>query len=430
MSRIDDFLKMAVARNASDIHFSTGEPTRFRVDGDLLPVDNSVLDPDELQSMLLEVLSDVERNKFIKTKNLDKSYLAKGVGNFRMNVFLTRNGIASVLRVIPDKIPTMKDLNLPDSFEKLIQLEKGLILVTGPTGVGKSTTLASLINEINLRNRMHIITVEDPVEFIHKSQKSLVNQREIGSSCDTFADALKYALREDPDVILVGEMRDLETIELALNAAETGHLVFGTLHTRGAAPSIDRIINSFPAEKQAMVRMVLSESLQGVISQQLLKRANGKGRVAAFEVMTVNHAISNLIREGKTFQIPSAIQTARKEGMILMDQYMVELVKQGAVSADEARAFMESPELLPGASKSSVREEPAKKELSVKAQPPPPPKPVAFKPLTAVEIQETPKVEEPSFSVVNQPLNQVEEGTQNAKKPIPIPPPFPKKKVG
>lgn len=454
MAQIDAFLKLAVQQNASDIHFSSHEAVRLRVDGELMAIENSAQDPDELQAMLLEVLSDLERHRFIKNKNLDKSYTAEGIGNFRMNVFLSRKGIAAVLRSIPSEIPTMKDLSLPSYFEKLIGLEKGLILVTGPTGVGKSTTLASMIHEINKKQRSHILTIEDPIEFIHKSNKSLVNQREIGSSCDSFADALKYALREDPDVILIGEMRDLETIELAMTAAETGHLVFGTLHTRGAAASIDRIINSFPAEKQAMVRMVLSDSLQAVISQTLLKRADGKGRVAAFEVLTVNHAVSNLIREGKTFQIPSAIQTARKEGMILMDQYILELVKQGFVTREEAVVYLENPALLGGPqtpAKSLLREEPALNEPKLKMPPPspqvakavPPPPPKAsvpppqstFKPLEEEEVLQVGandelegefKEDDISGTLVNRTLAQLEAEMKN-KKPL-TPPPFPKKK--
>lgn len=451
MAQIDAFLKLAVQQNASDIHFSCQEFARIRVDGELVSIENSRQDPDELQAMLLEVLSDLERHRFIKHKNLDKSYTAEGIGNFRMNVFLTRKGIAAVLRVIPNQIPTMQELSLPSYFEKLIRLEKGLILVTGPTGVGKSTTLASMIHEINKTTRSHIVTIEDPIEFIHKSDKSLVNQREIGSSCDSFSDALKYALREDPDVILIGEMRDLETIELAMTAAETGHLVFGTLHTRGAAASIDRIINSFPADKQAMVRMVLSDSLQAVISQTLLKRADGKGRVAAFEVLTVNHAVSNLIREGKTFQIPSAIQTARKEGMILMDQYILELVKQGFVTKEEAVVYLENPALLggpQGPAKSLLREDTVTSEPKVKmstpapqvakAAPPPPPKIPApqttFKPLEEEEevqvganheLEREFKEDEISGTLVNCTLAQLEAELKNKKS---TPPPFPKKK--
>ncbi len=426
MSQIDAILKLALTRKASDIHLSATEPARLRIDGELEIVENSLQEPDDLQKMILEVLSDTERNRFLKNKNLDKSYHAKGIGNFRMNVFLTRRGIASVLRVIPDKIPTMKELNLPQSIGQLIHLEKGLVLVTGPTGVGKSTTLASMISEINATSNSHIMTIEDPVEFIHKSQKSLVNQREIGTSCDTFADALKYALREDPDAILVGEMRDMETIELALTAAETGHLVFGTLHTRGAASSIDRIINSFPADKQPMVRMVLSGSLQAVISQQLLRRADGKGRVAAFEIMTNTNAISNLIREGKTFQINSAIQTARKDGMILMDQYIVDLVKQGLVSSEVAEGYLDNPTLLGGVTRSAPpREDNATVQKDRMAKMPPPTKVHSFQPL-AVEAAAEPS--DSSVTIIEEEVSQVDVVVPPKK--APMPPPFPKKKTG
>lgn len=341
MARIDEFLKHATANRSSDIHFSAGEPIRMRVDGDLVPMTDRDFSSEELQDILFEILGDQEIEKIGKSKNLDKSHIVEGVGYFRVNIFWTRRGIAAVLRTIPKKIPTVEELKLPPACVTLSEAPKGLVLVTGPTGSGKSTTLAAMINHINSSQHLHILTAEDPVEFVHDSKKSLINQREIGSSCHSFADALKYALREDPDVILVGEMRDLETIGLALTAAETGHLVFGTLHTRGAGASVDRIIDSFPANQQAMIRTMLSESLVGVISQALLKRCDKPGRAAAFEIMIVNHAISNLIREGKTFQIPSIIQTGRKEGMILMDQHILELVDSGIVAPEEAEAYLE-----------------------------------------------------------------------------------------
>jgi twitching motility protein PilT len=343
MPEIERYLKLCMERRASDLHFSAGEPVRARIDGDLETLEPHPMDDNILQRILFEILTEAERKKFLSLKNLDKSYALEGRGYFRVNIFLTRRGLGAVLRTIPSKIPTMGELGLPEAVKTLSELGKGLVLVTGPTGSGKSTTLAAMINHINSNFPYHILTAEDPVEFVHTSKKSLVNQREIGSNCPSFADALKYALREDPDVILVGEMRDLETIGLALTAAETGHLVFGTLHTRGAGASVDRIIDSFPANQQAMIRTMLSESLAGVISQSLLKRADKSGRVAAYEILVVNHAISNLVREGKTFQIPSIMQTGRKEGMILMDQHILELVDKGMVAVEEAEAYMEDP---------------------------------------------------------------------------------------
>jgi len=341
MAGIDRYLKLAVDQKASDIHFSSGQAVRMRLQGDLTPLDERPMSAEQMESLLFEVLTEEERERFHAQHNLDKSYSSPGIGNFRINIFKTRSGIAGVLRIIPSRLPSIAELGLPETVKNLCELGKGLILVTGPTGSGKSTTLAAMIHHINQYFPYHILTAEDPVEFVHTSNMSLINQREIGNSCPTFADALKYALREDPDVILVGEMRDLETIALALTAAETGHLVFGTLHTRGAAASIDRIIDSFPGNQQAMIRTMLAESLVAVISQSLLKRADGVGRVAAYELMIVNHAIANLIREGKTFQVASIIQTARKEGMMLMEQHIKELVQKGVVSKEEAASYLE-----------------------------------------------------------------------------------------
>jgi twitching motility protein PilT len=348
MPHLDGYLKLAVAQGASDLHFSANQPVRLRIDGDLVTIDATILTGEQVEIIFFEILSEEERQRFIEKRNLDRSYRLDGLGSFRLNLFMTRAGIAAVLRSIPSKIPTIEELGLPDTLKDLASSSRGLVLVTGPTGSGKSTTLAAMIHHINRNCPYHILTAEDPVEFVHPSLKSLVNQREIGNSCPSFADALKYALREDPDVILVGEMRDLETISLALTAAETGHLVFGTLHTRGAAASVDRVIDSFPANQQSMIRAMLSESLIAVISQVLLKKASGRGRVAAYEIMIVNHAISNLIREGKTFQITSALQTGKKEGMILMDQHIRDLVSSGQVTVEEAEAYVENPAVLSG----------------------------------------------------------------------------------
>ncbi len=342
MRKIDEILKAAVDNRASDIHFSSEQVIWARIDGDLNPFGETTFSSEELKSMLMEVCSAPERERLETHKNLDKSYFIEGIGNFRVNIFYSRKGIGAVIRTLPSKIPTIDELGLPAVIKSLAELPKGLILVTGPTGSGKSTTLAAIINHMNMNFPYHILTAEDPVEFIHPSKTSLVNQREIGHSCPTFADALKYALREDPDVILVGEMRDLETISLAMTAAETGHLVLGTLHTRGAASTIDRVIESFPAMQQPMVRAMLAESLQAVISQTLVKKASGKGRVAAYEIMVMNFAISNLVREGKTYQIPSAIQTGRKEGMLLMESHLRELATAGEISETDAEAIIAS----------------------------------------------------------------------------------------
>jgi twitching motility protein PilT len=341
MARLDDYLRYAMEQRASDVHFSAGEPVWMRIDGDLVAIDDERMSSEALEALFADMMSDADWTKLEKNKNLDKSYLIEGVGNFRVNVFFMKRGLGAVIRSIPSKIPTMAELGLPPTIQALANLPKGLVLVTGPTGSGKSTTLAAILNHINEHFPYHILTIEDPVEFVHTPKASLVNQREIGENCHSFADALKYALREDPDVILVGEMRDLETIALALTAAETGHLVFGTLHTRSAGASVDRIIDSFPANQQGMVRAMLAESLAAVISQALLKKKTGQGRVAAYEIMVVNHAISNLIREGKTFQIPSIIQTSRKDGMVLMTQHMKELVEKGVVAEEEILPYLE-----------------------------------------------------------------------------------------
>ncbi|NBT59195.1 type IV pilus twitching motility protein PilT, partial [bacterium] len=344
MSELDKVLSFAINHRASDIHFSSGEPIRFRIDGDLVAINSQVLEAHSLEALLFELLTEEEQAKLYNQKNLDKCYSVPGIGQFRVNIFFNRKGIAAVLRSIPVEIPSFQSLGLPEVIQKLAEKPRGLVLVTGPTGSGKSTTLAAIIDHINSNFPSHILTVEDPVEFVHTCKKSLINQREIGHSCPSFQDALKYALREDPDVILIGELRDLETISLALTAAETGHLVFGTLHTRGAAASIDRIIDSFPAGQQAMIRTMLADSLLAVISQALLKRADGKGRVAVYEIMVVNNAISNLIREGKVFQMEGVIQTGKKDGMVLMEQSLISLISQGIVTPEEAAPYLKNPQ--------------------------------------------------------------------------------------
>src|SRR5512137_1885073 len=336
MGRIDALFKMMREQGASDLHLSTGSPPIFRLHGEMERLNFKPLSHDELTALLFEILSEPQQADFEKRKDLDFAYAVPGLARFRGNLLMTHRGIAAVFRIIPGKILTADDLGLPEGVRKMTLLKKGLVLVTGPTGSGKSTTLAAMIDLINSTRKEHILTLEDPLEFIHESKESLLNQRQIGEHSESFSAALRAALREDPDVILVGEMRDLETISLAMTAAETGHLVFGTLHTNSAAKTIDRIIDVFPRDSQEQVRAMLSESLKGVICQQLLRTAEGKGRVAALELMVGTPAIANLIREGKTFQIPSIIQTAKKDGMQLMDQHLLDLLKTKQINPEEA----------------------------------------------------------------------------------------------
>jgi twitching motility protein PilT len=336
MARIDALFRMMHEKGASDLHLSTGAPPIFRLHGEMERQNFKTLSHEDLKSILFEILSEQQKEHFEAKKDLDFAYSVPGLARFRGNLMMQYRGIAAVFRIIPSKILTADDLSLPEGVRKLTMLKKGLVLVTGPTGSGKSTTLAAMIDLINSTRREHILTLEDPLEFIHENKLALFNQRQIGEHSESFASALRAALREDPDVILVGEMRDLETISLAMSGAETGHLVFGTLHTSSAAKTVDRIIDVFPKDSQEQVRAMLSESLKGVISQQLLKTADGKGRVAALEVMIGTPAVGNLIREGKTFQIPSIMQTARKDGMQLMDQHLLDLLKTKRVLPDEA----------------------------------------------------------------------------------------------
>ena len=336
MAKIDAFFKFMIDSNASDLHLSSGCRPQIRKYGELEEIKYKVLSDDILEPLLFEIISEKQKEYFLKNKDLDFAYEISGVARFRANYFLQKRGLCAVFRIIPDKILSIEDLGLPNTILKFAKLNRGLVLVTGPTGSGKSTTLAAIIDYINKNRRDHILTIEDPVEFVHESKQCLVNHREIGAHTKSFAAALRAALREDPDIILVGEMRDLETIELAITAAETGHLVFGTLHTNSAAKTIDRIIDIFPAGQQAQIRSMLSESLKGVIAQQLLKRADKPGRIAALEILSVNSAIANLIREGKTFQISSVIQTGKNEGMQLMDQALMDLLMNKTISPLDA----------------------------------------------------------------------------------------------
>lgn len=336
MAKIDALFTYMIENNASDLHLSTGTKPKIRKHGELEELDQPVLTNDHLRELLFEIATEAQQKIFLDRKDLDFAYEIPNVARFRANYFEQKRGMGAVFRVIPTKILSIQDLGLPDQILRLTQLSRGLVLVTGPTGSGKSTTLAAIIDYININRKDHILTIEDPIEFVHMNKSCLVNHREIGTHTESFAAALRAALREDPDVILVGEMRDLETIELAITAAETGHLVFGTLHTSSAAKTIDRIIDAFPAGQQAQIRTMLSESLKGVLCQQLLRRTDKSGRLAALEILFCKTAIANLIREGKTFQIPSVMQTSKGEGMQLLDQAIMDFLMQKKIAPDEA----------------------------------------------------------------------------------------------
>lgn len=338
---IIELLAFAKRHGASDLHLSAGTPPMMRVHGEMCRLKIPDLTTDDIHYMIYDIMTDDQKKRFEEGKEIDFSQDIGNIARFRVNIFFQRNGEAAVFRAIPTKVLTFEELNLPDVLKGLCEKEKGLILVTGPTGSGKSTTLAAMIDFINKNRRGHIITIEDPVEFVHESKMCMVNQREVGPDTHSFAKALRSALREDPDVILVGEMRDLETISLAITASETGHLVFGTLHTSSAAKTVDRIIDVFPTNQQAQIRSMLAESLEGVIAQKLLPKIDGKGRAAALEIMLASTAIRNLIREGKTFQIPSVIQTGTAIGMQSLDMALRDLVKAGIVDRKVAatRAF-------------------------------------------------------------------------------------------
>jgi len=334
---LDQLLLALVDRGGSDLHLTCGIPPTIRVHGDLTPLDEFPRClPDDLQKMLYAIMTQKQREQFENELELDMSYAIPGKARFRVNVFMQRDSIGSVMRVIPFEIKPLEELGIPEQVSNFAYLPRGFVLVTGPTGSGKSTTLASVIDLVNRNRPAHIMTVEDPIEFLHSHKRSVVNQREVGADTHGFNAALKHVLRQDPDVILVGEMRDLETIQIALTAAETGHLVFGTLHTQDAPQSIDRIIDVFPPHQQEQIRVMLAGALQGVVCQTLLKTADGKGRAVAVEIMTATSAVKNLIREGKTHQLYSAIQAGAQHGMVAMDQSLATLVKMGKVTYDGA----------------------------------------------------------------------------------------------
>ncbi len=334
---INELLAFARENHASDLHLAAGSPPLVRIDGVVQKLNVAPLASDEVRRMVYAILSDEQKTAFEERHEIDFSAQISEKARYRINVFEQLRGIAAVFRVIPEEIPAFEDLGLPETLKKLASRDRGLILVTGPTGCGKSTTLASVIDFLNEHVQQHIISIEDPIEYIHHNKRCLINQREVGQHTHSFKGALRVALREDPDVIMVGEMRDLETISLALTAAETGHLVFSTLHTSGAVKTIDRVLDIFPSESKSQIRAMLAESLLAIVSQRLLPNKAGAGRSMALEVLVANQAIRNLIREEKVYQIPNVIQAGIAEGMITLDMSLADLVQKGKVSREEAR---------------------------------------------------------------------------------------------
>ncbi|HPU79376.1 MAG: type IV pilus twitching motility protein PilT [Candidatus Accumulibacter sp.] len=345
---ITELLAFSVKNKASDLHLSAGLPPIIRVNGDVRRINLPAMEHKDVHAMVYDIMSDVQRKQYEDTRECDFSFEIPNLARFRVNAFVQNRGAGAVFRTIPSKVLTLEELNCPKIFKDISDYPRGIVLVTGPTGSGKSTTLAAMINHVNENSYSHILTVEDPIEFVHQSKKCLINQREVGPHTLSFQNALRSALREDPDVILVGELRDLETIRLALTGAETGHLVFATLHTSSAAKTIDRVIDVFPAAEKEMVRSMLSESLRAVISQTLLKTKDGQGRVAAHEILIGTPAIRNLIRENKVAQMYSSLQTGQQHGMQTLDQCLVDMVRRNVVSAAEARNKAANKDTFPG----------------------------------------------------------------------------------
>lgn len=346
MVTVEELLRTAKEAGASDVHITVGIPPKMRVNGKLIAMNYPRMAPADTLQAVLEIMNETQREKFEERGEYDMSFSIPELGRFRVNAFKQRGTVALALRLVGTRVPDVKELGIPESVVDLYTRKRGLILVTGPTGSGKSTTLAALIDTINKNREAHVITLEDPIEYLHRHDKSMVNQREIGLDTESYANALRAALREDPDVILVGEMRDFETISVAITAAETGHLVLSTLHTIGAASTVDRIIDVFPPHQQQQIRVQFANVLEAVISQQLIPRADGQGRVAAFEVLHANYAVRNMIRESKSHQLISVMQTNRKQGMITMDEAILQLYTDGVIGKEMAIQFASEPDTM------------------------------------------------------------------------------------
>lgn len=353
MARIDTILKLVKEQGASDLHLTTGAPPMVRINGEIAPLPWEEITREMSELLLFEMMDEVTRSRYTQNKDVDFSYEVPGELRVRCNIYEQSCGMAGAFRILPNQILSLEQLGLPEQVARLTSLARGLVVVTGPPGTGKSSTLAAMVDHINRTCRRHILTIEDPIEYRHQNRLSLVTQREVGRNTPSFAQALRGALREDPDVILVGELRDPETMALAITAAATGQLVFGTLHTMSAAQTVDRILDSFDGEKQAQVRLMLAESLRGVMAQRLLRRQDGRGRVLALEILMGNPAVSALIRERKTYQIGSVIQTGKREGMMTMDDSVLALFREGMVSPEEAAPHLSSRDLLPPAARAA-----------------------------------------------------------------------------